>query len=244
VGVSFGDSEVEPASTEIDAESTGVVSVIIDADWLADDLIGMLTALGETYRVFLALDLDRRVGGGSLGSIAPDIDALLPESRLAIPAMRFASKGIFSFEGLGEVVREVRLFLLNLETIGQRRKANRLELEKKELELHDLRSRLAGNRDLDEAERRQRLQQHQFELMQLRQEVTSADLEIGRDHLEMTVEQFRAIYGPDWREQDGAKQQFERLLGSGGRLLTEFGEGRVELPPASERRSPTGDGGF
>jgi hypothetical protein len=252
MGVSFGDSDAEertrafetPDAGEGSTHDVGTVSMVIDADWRAADLAEMLTALDETYQVFLAVELDLRSGRGSLGSTAADLGTLFPEGRLAIPTMSFASLGSFSFEGLGEVVHEVREFLMNLETIGQRRKRNRLELEAKEAELADLRAQREADQEDKAMERARWLQQDQLELMQLRQDVMERDLELSARHLQLTVQKFEVAYGPEWRNVEGARQQFERLLGAGNQLLSEFREGRIALPPGPEERRPTGDPGF
>jgi hypothetical protein len=162
--------EQEPPFAET-GSGPAVVSLTIDADWRAADLVSLISALEQMYDVFLAVGLDQESGGGNLEAIASHLEDLLPDSGLAIPSMRFASKGVISLEGSGEIPHEARGFLTDLETIGQRRKANRLELQIKELEVATRRQELEINSEQDEHDLARRIQQDQLELVQMRQQI-------------------------------------------------------------------------
>jgi len=204
--------------------SYDVVSLIIDADWRATGLIDLISALEKVYSVFLAVELDRQTGGGNLGAIASKLGDLAPDSALAIPSMHFASEGLVSLKGSGEIPREVRGFLADLETIGQRRKANRLDLRLKEQELEE------------------RTEENKIELAEHRRRLMQMDIEIASDHLALAVNYFEAKYGPDWRSVSGAQEQFDQFLAAGTKLLQDFQEERIALPDGGE--PDTGDTEF
>lgn len=234
------DPEVSWVSND---QGDSVVSLVIDSDWRAADLVALISALEQTYDVFLAVELDRQSGVENLGSIASKLRDLAPDSALAIPSMRFASVGVVSLEGSGEIPHEVRGFLSDLETIGQRRKANKLELQLKEQELAERRAALDKQTEQDKVERAKQVQQDKLELAQLQQQVMQKDLELASEHLALTVGYFEAKYGPDWRQVPGVQEQFDQLLAAGSKLLQDFRDGRIALQ-SGDTEPQTGDDGF
>ena len=242
--MAMSEASPDPVVSRVSADqSSSVVSFVIDADWRAADLVALISALEQAYNVFLAVELDRQSGGESLEAIAPRLRDLAPESALAIPSMRFASAGVVSLQGSGEIPREVRGFLVDLETIGQRRKANKLELRRKEQELEERREALDKQSERDAVEQARQVQQDRLELAQLRQQVMQADLELASQHLALTVAYFEAKYGPDWRQVSGVQEQFDQLLAAGSKLLPDFQDGRIALQNGNEKPY-TGDDGF
>ena len=219
------------------------LSLVIDADWRAADLVALILAFEAVYDTFLAVTLDQKSGSGNLSAIVAHLERLVPESNLAIPSMRFASKGVISLEGSGEVPHELRGFFKDLETIGQRRRANKLQLRLNEAKIAERQRRLERRSEEDAQALKRQIEEDELELAQLRQKVRRQELQLASEHLALTISYFEGKYGPDWRSVDGAQNQFDQLLSAGNTLLEEFGSRRLALQDRGES-PPTGDGGF
>ena len=182
---------------------------MIGGDWATSDFVTLLTSLEQVYDVFMVLRLDVQSKTGDLRLIASRLRQLAPESQLGIAAIQFASDGVISLRGSGELAHELRGFVTDLATIDQRRAANKLDLERKKHELAEREAALQRQRELDEIERERLIQQHKLELAQTQQQIMRTDLEIGSQYLSLIRQRFEDQYGPNWRDVPGTTEQFE-----------------------------------
>jgi hypothetical protein len=186
----------------------------------------------QIYNAFLALHLDRRPGTSDLAFVSSNLRTLAPHNELQIVSVFYASPGEISLRGSGEVVSEVRKLIKDLETIGQTRADNKLELERKRQEIAERESVLRRQEQVDEIEISRRKRQNELELVQLEQQVFQKDLELANQLLDLLNKRFELQYGPDWRSLSGTQEEFAALAAGGNQLLSQLTEQRL-LPPAA-----------
>lgn len=162
--------------------------------------------------------------------------------------MRFSSPGLFSLQGSGELAHEFRGFLVDLETMGQRRQANKLELEEKKQAIAAQKAELERQEALAPIERERLIHQNALELAQLRQQIMMTDIQLANEYLKLLTNFFETKYGADWRLEPGAEAEFDKLAAGGSRLMQEFRDGRISVlgegDGANAEPGRYGDGGF
>jgi hypothetical protein len=204
----------------------------LEGAWSAAEFAELLTALQQIYNAFLALHIDRRPGTWDLAFISSNLTTLAPHNELEIASVYYASPGEISFRGSGEVVGEIRKLIKDLETIGQTRADNKLELEKKKREIGERDAALRRQEQVDEIEISRLKRQNKLVLVQLEQQVFQKDLELANQFLDLLNKRFELQYGPDWRSLSGTQEEFAVLADGGNHLLSKIAEQRL-LPPAA-----------